>query len=84
MGKASGYNLSIDNTGAPITVTLGGTIYVIGDLDFEQTGGSSAYTIDLNGQTIYVAEVENDDDHDTGDISFASKCTITGSGCIIA
>ncbi len=83
--ETSGYNLHIENTGAQTTVKLEGTIYVIGDLDFEQPGASGAYTIDLNGQTIYVAEIENDDDHETGDIYFAPQhVSITGSGCIIA
>jgi hypothetical protein len=76
-------DLRVDNTGAPATLTLEGTIYVIGDLDFEQPGGSSSYTIDLNGQTIYVAKNENIED--TGDIYFASQhVSVTGSGCIIA
>jgi len=83
--ETSGYNLHIENTGAQTTVKLEGTIYVIGDLDFEQPGASGAYTIDLNGQTIYVAEIENDDDHKSGDIYFAPQhVNITGSGCIIA
>jgi hypothetical protein len=75
-------DLSIDNTaGYPITLTLEGTIYVKGDLDFEQPGGSSAYTIDLNGQTIYVEKVTPT----KGDIFFAPQhVSITGSGCIIA
>ena len=65
-------DLSIKNTaGYPITATLEGTIYVTGDLDFDLPG---VYTIDLNGQTLYVEL----------DIYFAPNVTISGSGCIIA
>ncbi|MFC1956727.1 hypothetical protein ACFLVY_00300 [Chloroflexota bacterium] len=54
---------------------LGGTIYVTGDLDFEQPGTPKAYTLDLNWQTIFVE----------GGIYFApDNITLTGSGCIIA
>ena len=74
-------DLHIDNTGSSTTATLEGTIYVRGELDFEQPGGSKAYTIDLNGQTIYVEKAAPN----KGDISFpAQLVTITGSGCIIA
>jgi hypothetical protein len=68
-------DLTIDNTGAPDTLTLGGTIYVHdGDLVFAQAGGND-YTIDLNGQTIFVE----------GDFTCASQSIgIAGSGCIIA
>ena len=64
-------DLSIKNTAGPITATLEGTIYVTGDLDFDLPG---VYTIDLNGQTMYVEL----------DIYFAPNTTICGSGCIIA
>ena len=68
-------DLSIDNTGSATTAVLEGTVYVTGDLTFQQPGASSAYTIDLNGQTIYVE----------GSIYFApNHITISGSGCIIA
>ena len=68
-------DLNIKNTGSQTTAWLGGTVYVTGDLVFEQPGGPQAYTIDLNGQTIYVE----------GSITFpAQRCTISGSGCIIA
>jgi hypothetical protein len=68
-------NLEIRNTGGPATLVLQGTLYVAGNLDFKQPGTESAYTIDLNGQTIFV----------TGSITFpAHRVNITGSGCIIA
>ena len=56
-----------------VTVVLSGTIYVKGDLEIGKTLPS--FTLDLNGQTIYVqGEIKH----------FGDKCTITGSGCIIA
>jgi hypothetical protein len=68
-------DLYIRNTGSQTTAALGGTVYVTGDLVFEQPGGPKAYTIDLNGQTIFVE----------GSITFpAQRCSISGSGCIIA
>jgi len=68
-------SLTVDNTGDPDTLVLEGTVYVQSDLTFEEPGGASNYTIDLNGQTIFVE----------GDIFFAPKhVALTGSGCIIA
>jgi len=68
-------DLNIKNTGNQTTAELNGTVYVTGNLTFEQPGGPKAYTIDLNGQTIYVE----------GSITFpAERCTLSGSGCIIA
>ncbi len=68
-------NLSIDNNGSAENATLAGTIFVTGDLVFQQPGGTGDYTLDLMGQTIYVE----------GSITFPpGKVTISGSGCIIA
>jgi Tfp pilus assembly protein PilX len=68
-------NFKIKNTGSPTTSQLGGTIYVTGNLNFQQPGEDKAYTIDLNGQTIFVE----------GDITFPPQyVSIAGSGCIIA
>ena len=68
-------SLDIDNTGDPTTLRLDGTVYITDDLTFLQPGAAKAYTIDLNGQTIYAE----------GDISLSSEhITVTGSGCIIA
>ena len=68
-------DLNIKNTGGETTAWLEGTVYVTGDLIFEQPGEPKAYTIDLNGQTIYVE----------GSITFPPhRVSITGSGCIIA
>jgi hypothetical protein len=73
-------SLTVDNKQRPAILTLNGTVYVAGDLDFAQPG-SNNYTINLNGQTIFA----------TGDITFPSvsqgqtpHVRITGSGCIIA
>lgn len=76
-------SLSIDNTGSPDTLQLTETIYVTGNLAFEQPGKSHAYTIDLNGQTIFAYD-GNSEDENKATITFASGCTIIGSGCIIA
>jgi hypothetical protein len=66
-------DLEILNTGDEITSQLTGTIFVIGDLEFRQP--PKAYTIDLNGQTIFV----------WGNITIPpQKVSFTGSGCIIA
>ena len=70
-------SLTIKNTGktGPKLLTITGTLYVTGDLVFQQPGGPEAYTVNLNGQTIYVE----------GTIYFPPQfCTISGSGCIIA
>jgi hypothetical protein len=67
-------SLAVDNTGDPATLVLEDTVYVTGDLEFQQSG-SSNYTINLNGQTIFAE----------GSISFPSvHVSISGSGCIIA
>jgi hypothetical protein len=68
-------NLDIDNTGDPgATLTLNGSVYVSGDLNFKQAGGKD-YTINLNNHTIYA----------DGKIDFpAQRCTLAGPGCIIA
>jgi len=56
----------------PVTATLRGTVYVTGDLVI---GGSAKdFTLNLNNQTIYVE----------GTVRMSDKCTITGTGCIIA
>jgi len=68
-------SLEVDNTGDPDTLVLEDTIYVVGNLEFNQPGASHNYTINLNGQTIFVG----------GDFTLAStSISIFGSGCIIA
>ena len=68
-------NLDIDNTGiSGATLTLNGSVYVSGDLNFKQAGAKN-YTINLNNQTIYA----------DGDIWFPPQfVTLVGPGCIIA
>ncbi|MDR9459612.1 MAG: hypothetical protein RI591_05615 [Dehalococcoidia bacterium] len=56
---------------------LNGTIYVTGDLDIGKggaSGGVKDFTIDLNGQSIFVE----------GTLQVYDKCTIVGAGTIIA
>jgi len=68
-------DFEVDNTGDPDTLFLDGTVYITGDLEFQQSGASKDYTINLNGETIFVE----------GGIDFASDhISISGSGCIIA
>ena len=67
-------DLTILNSGVPATLTLNGTVYVKGNLVFQQPGKSHEYTLDLNGHTIFAEGV----------IDLPSQCTVTGSGCIVA
>ncbi|MCK4305197.1 MAG: pilus assembly protein PilZ [Candidatus Eisenbacteria sp.] len=72
--------LSIKNTGsAGLTLQLNGTLYITGDTLIGKTGKD--FTLDLNGNTIFV-ESATVDSHDA--LVIGGKCTITGSGCIIA
>jgi hypothetical protein len=67
-------SLTVDNTGDHATLTLEGTVYVMGDATFAQAG-VHGYTINLNEQTVFAE----------GNIGFPSNAvTISGSGCIIA
>lgn len=68
-------NLIIDTTQAGTTLTITDTIYVNGNLTFDQSGSKKAYTVNLNGKTIYV----------NGAVGVASgNIAFTGTGCIIA
>ena len=77
-------NLLIRSSTIGTSTTLNGTIYVTGDLVI---GGAKDFTLNLNGQTIF-AEGTREIDPGTGEeydtIYFQSKCTIAGSGAIIA
>lgn len=68
-------DLDIDNTGnSGATLTLNGSVYVSGNLNFKQAGAKD-YTINLNNHTIYA----------DGEINFpAQRCSLAGPGCIIA
>ena len=83
--------LEIINTGtAGVTVNLTGTVYVTGDTQIGMT--NKDFTINLNGQTIFVESATGaapeDDPCNPEDNKYAlqigTKCTLTGSGCIIA
>jgi hypothetical protein len=65
-------NLYIDSKN-PADLTLNGTVYIDGDLEFLQSG-SNNITVDLNSQTIYV----------NGDFSAFSNVNFIGQGAIIA
>lgn len=68
-------DLTVDNSGASGILKINGTIYVTGNLTFNQPGASKSYTIDLNNQTIYAK----------GNITFPSNnVSLIGSGTIIA
>jgi len=67
-------DLTISTSSNGSTGVIQGTIYVTGNLNFPQSGNKN-YTIDLNGQTIYVQ----------GAIDFPSyRCSVKGPGAIIA
>jgi len=56
---------------------LNGTVYVSGDLDIGSGGGAGGvkdFTLDLNGQSIFIE----------GSLKVYDKCTIVGAGTIIA
>jgi len=82
--------LEIINTGtAGVTVNLTGTVYVTGDTQIGMT--NKDFTINLNGQTIFVESATGaapeDDPCSPGNgyaLQIGTKCTLTGSGCIIA
>ena len=82
--------LNITNTGtADLTVQLTGTVYITGDTLIGTT--NKAFTLDLNGQTIFVESASGaapeDDPCNPGNdyaLKIGTKCTLAGSGCIIA
>ena len=82
--------LDIKNTGtAGLEVQLNDTLYITGDTDIGQT--NQDFTLDLNGQTIFVESdtgaAPEDDPCNPGNgyaLKIGGKCTLTGSGCIIA
>ena len=63
----------------PGTVKLSGTVYVKGDLEVGVTNND--FTLDLNGETIFVESASADPQKA---IEIGGKCTVIGSGCIIA
>jgi len=75
-GKLDIYN-KIGSAGD--TATLSGTVYVTGDLNIGNT--NKDFTLDLNYHTIYCESNSVDPKYA---IKVGGKCTIKGSGCIIA
>ena len=81
--------LAIKNTGtAGLTLQLNGTVYITGDTLIGAT--DHAFNLDLNGCTIFVesdsgAAPEDDPCNPPNDyaLKIGTKCTLTGSGCII-
>ena len=69
-------DLDIISSETGATLTLNETIYITGDLDIGKT--NAEFTLDLNGQTIFV---ESDS---AAAIEIGGKCSIQGSGSIIA
>jgi hypothetical protein len=66
-------NLTIKNTGShDLETGLAGTVYVTGDFDMGTEG--KRFVLHLNEETIFVL----------GAIDIGSKCTLSGSGAIIA
>ncbi len=61
------------------TITLSGTVYVKGDLEIGVT--NKDLTLNLNNQTIFVESASADPQKA---IEIGDRCTIIGSGCIIA
>jgi hypothetical protein len=85
--------LDIINTGSKdFTVALNGTLYITRDTSIGATAVGKNFTLDLNGQTIFVESASGaapeDDPCNPEDNTYALKigggCTLTGSGCIIA
>ena len=66
----------LNSSNTPATLTLTGTVYITGDTLIGQNGKDM--TLDLNGQTIFVASDSSDA------LIMGGKCTVVGPGCIIA
>jgi len=69
-------DLTVDNTAQGQGVlALNGTVYVDGNAVFAQSGDKKGYTLQLNGNTMFVL----------GGITFpTARVTVQGPGCIIA
>jgi hypothetical protein len=72
-------DLEIKAGTAGFTLTLTGTVYITGDTQIGSTG--KEFTLDLNGQTIFV---ESDSADPAKALWIGGKCTVVGSGVIIA
>ena len=77
--------LNIINTGtAGLTVQLNGTVYITGDTLIGMT--NKAFTLNLSGHTIFIESATIGGTGPGGPyaLQIGTKCTLTGSGCIIA
>jgi len=71
--------LTIKNTGtAGLTLQLNGTVYITGDTLIGTT--DKDFTLDLNGQTIFVSSTST---HSQQALILGDKCTVKGPGAII-
>jgi len=69
----------VNSINDPATLTLTGTVYITGDTDIGVT--QQDFTLDLNGHTIFVA---SNSSNPQKALSIGGKCTVIGSGIIIA
>ena len=69
-------DVTSSNNEEVVTLRLNDTLYITGDTLIGQTGQD--FTLDLNGQTIFVKSSSADA------ITIGGKCSILGPGCIIA
>jgi len=76
--------LTIKNSSlTPAALTLTGTVYITGDTKIcYNTPNNNEMVLDLNGQTIFVASDSMGNGKEA--LQIGDKCTIVGSGCIIA
>jgi len=78
-------NLLIQSSVKGTSATLNGTIYVTGDLEIGQH--NQDFTLNLNHHTIFVEgtrEIDPKDGEEYDTIKLDGKCTIAGSGAMIA
>ena len=71
--------LTINSSQKNAVMKLTGTVYITGYTEIGQTGQD--FILDLNGQTIFI---ESDIAGNQYALRIGGKCTIIGSGCIIA
>jgi len=69
----------VNSSNTPATLTLTGPIYITGDTLIGKTGKD--FTLDLNGQTLFVASNSSDPQRA---LWIGGKCTIEGPGVIVA
>ena len=69
----------VNSSNTPATLTLTGTVYISGDTDIGKTGKD--FTLDLNGETIFVASNTSGSQKA---LEIGGKCSVEGPGVIIA